>query len=108
MLNALPGRMWQFAAADVLRGSPDRANFVCTQARRHVTRCIVATQPLHTDCPHRLCTPATQLVREINERRADGGVWVDAPVLAQLYRVMSDGMLGFRQARTCHMRKVLA
>ena len=52
-----------------LRASPDRVNFVCVQL-------------------HRL----------INERRADGGVWVDAPVLAQLYRVLSDGMLGFRQA----------
>ncbi len=39
------------------------------------------------------------LHRLINERRAAGGVWVDAPVLSQIYRVMSDGMLGFRQAR---------
>ena len=39
------------------------------------------------------------LLRAVNERRAAGGVWVDAPVLSQLYRTASDGMLGFRQCR---------
>jgi len=35
----------------------------------------------------------------INQRRADGGLGVDAPVLSRLYQLLSDGMLGFRQAR---------
>ena len=34
-----------------------------------------------------------------NQRRADGGLGVDAPVLSRYYQLMSDGSLGFRQAR---------
>mgnify|MGYP006140333565 CR=1 FL=1 len=35
----------------------------------------------------------------INGRRADGGLGVEAPVLSRAYQLISDGMLGFRQAR---------
>lgn len=34
-----------------------------------------------------------------NQRRADGGLGADAPVLSRYYQLLSDGMLGFRQAR---------
>ena len=40
-----------------------------------------------------------QIVHLCNQRRADGGLGADAPVLSRYYQLISDGMLGYRQAR---------
>lgn len=40
-----------------------------------------------------------QILHLSNQRRADGGLGADAPVLSRYYQTLSDGMLGFRQAR---------
>ena len=41
----------------------------------------------------------SNIVHLSNQRRADGNLGVDAPVLSRYYQLISDGMLGFRQAR---------
>jgi predicted membrane chloride channel (bestrophin family) len=41
----------------------------------------------------------TTILHLSNQRRADGGLGADAPVLSRYYQLLSDGMLGFRQAR---------
>jgi len=41
----------------------------------------------------------SRMMMLINTRRLAGGLWVEAPVLSRVYQVLSDGMLGFRQAR---------
>ena len=40
-----------------------------------------------------------QILHLSNQRRADGGLGADAPVLSRYYQLLSDAMLGFRQAR---------
>ena len=49
--------------------------------------------------PDRVGFLFTQILDQINNRRADGGLGVDAPVLSRVQQQISDGMLGFRQAR---------
>ena len=49
--------------------------------------------------PDRVNTIFTTIVHLCVQRRGDGGLGVDAPVLSRLYQVACDGMLGFRQAR---------
>ena len=41
----------------------------------------------------------SNIIHLANQRRADGNLGVDAPVLSRYYQLTSDGMLGFRQAR---------
>lgn len=41
----------------------------------------------------------SQILAQMNTRRSTGGLGVDAPVLSRVYQLISDGMLGYRQAR---------
>mmetsp|Transcript_34166 Transcript_34166/g.104586 ORF Transcript_34166/g.104586 Transcript_34166/m.104586 type:complete len:309 (+) Transcript_34166:840-1766(+) len=47
----------------------------------------------------RVSTLFALVLRHLNERRLAGGLWADAPVLSRVFQVLSDGNLGFRQAR---------
>ena len=49
--------------------------------------------------PDRVNTMFTTIAHLCVQRRGDGGLGVDAPVLSRFYQVLCDGMLGFRQAR---------
>jgi len=49
--------------------------------------------------PDRVSFVFAQILHLSNQRRADGGLGADAPVLSRYYQLLSDGMLGFRQAR---------
>jgi len=42
----------------------------------------------------------SRFLNHVNMRRVAGGLWAcDPPTLSRVYQVLSDGMLGFRQAR---------
>jgi len=49
--------------------------------------------------PDRVAFMFSAILDQVNNRRADGGVGIDAPILARIYQQISDGSLGFRQAR---------